>query len=453
MKQPMSSIQRITIEKIVYPGKALGRGDDGIATFVEGALPGETVEIAVTKSKKTFKEGLLVGVVAGAARRQQPRCPSFGKCGGCSFQHAGYDHQLEIKEQCLQELLARFGVPIEPIVRSPDEWSYRNKMEFSFFSDGGPVSLGLHRKGEFDRYFSVPPCFIADSDFVPVIESILSFVQASGRPCYNKRQHLGFYRHLVLRKAKRTGQILVNLVTNREAGTGPEFFAPLLEQLKEKIASFYWTINGQLSDAVIADEVRLLWGRDALEEQLSIGGRTYAFAISPFSFFQTNTFGTEKLYENVIALFERKPTDRLLDLYCGTGTIGIVLATGLEKVLGVEQVPAAIENARHNAALNGISNIEFAVGSVEKWIKGGTPADCNALVLDPPRGGISGKVVDLIARTRPEKIVYVSCNPATLARDLADISEKAGYRIRRIVPVDMFPQTYHIEVVTSLVKV
>lgn len=445
-------VMRINIEKIVYPGKSLGRCEDGLAAFTEGALPGETVDIEVTRDKKTFREGKLLNVIEPSAVRCAPECPSFGHCGGCSLQYADYAQQLEIKAACVRELLSQFGVPVEPIVASPAVWGYRNKMEFSFFDEGGVVSLGLHRKGEFNRYFPVPPCHIADPDFLPLIDAVVAFARGSGLPCYDKKRHAGFYRHLVVRKAQRTGQMLVNLVTNRQENTDVDYFAPLVQRLASRVSSFFWTINGSLSDAVVADEVHLLSGKEHIEEHLVVEGREYAFAISPFSFFQTNTLATEKLYEIVAQLFGGTKTDRLLDLYCGTGTIGIMLSSYVGSVAGVEQVPAAVENAANNSRLNGIANISFEAGSVEKWTKHRQPGDFNALVLDPPRGGISGKVVDFIARTAPEKIVYVSCNPSTLARDLKEIIEKGRYAIGRIMPVDMFPQTYHIETVVTLTK-
>ena len=222
--------------------------------------------------------------------------------------------------------------------------------------------------------------------------------------------------------------------------------------LRDKITSFYLTINGSVSDAVRAEEVRLLYGAPTIEESLEVKGRRYVFSISPFSFFQTNTLGTEKLYETVIELGNFKDTDSVLDLYCGTGTIGIVIAPHVKNVLGVEQVDQAVENALVNKEINKVANISFEAGTLEKWVKGMVPTDFSVIVLDPPRGGLSSKVIDFVVKCLPEKIVYVSCNPATLARDLAEIALKGGYRAVKIVPVDMFPQTYHIETVVLLEK-
>ncbi len=323
-------------------------------------------------------------------------------------------------------------------------------MEFSFFfaRDASP-DIGLHEKNEFNRYFPVPPCLICGDDFLLVTEKIKEFARCSGLSVYDKRSHEGFYRHLVLRKGVRTGQLLVNLVvSSRNFPAG--LFDPLVNSLKDKITSFHLTINGSVSDAVRAEEVRLLYGSETIEESLEIKGRRYVFSISPFSFFQTNTLGTEKLYETVIELGNFKNTDSVLDLYCGTGTIGIVIAPYVKKVLGVEQVEQAIENALVNKKINNVENISFEAGTLEKWVKGMVPTDFSVIVLDPPRGGLSAKVIDFVVKCLPEKIVYVSCNPATLARDLADISQKGGYKAVKIIPVDMFPQTYHIETVVLL---
>ena len=452
---------KLIVDKIVYPGRSLATGEDGIVVFSDGALPGEHIDVLVTKNKKTYKEASLQSIDQPSPDRVVPRCPSFGACGGCTFQHTTYAHQLHIKDTYVRELLLPWIAAIKPFIASPEEWHYRNKMEFSFFdgrsplSPGAPiksaVSLGLHQRKEFNRYFPVPPCFICDSDFLPVIDEIVRFARASGQGVYDKRSHQGFFRHLVMRKSKRKNQVLINLVTNIAPELSPPYFETLLAALPPSVASVYWTQNGGISDAVNVDILTLLRGEPAIEELLTVRNRSYAFLISPFSFFQTNTLGTEKLYDTVLSLLEPASTDSVLDLYCGTGTIGIVLAPFVQTVLGVEQVESAVENARENARRNGVENISFAAGSVEKWIKKEDIPPCNAIVVDPPRGGLSNKVIDFIVRCSPVKIVYVSCNPATLARDLTAMTAR-GFSVDCIVPIDMFPQTYHVEIVVSLRK-
>lgn len=443
----------INVEKIVYPGKCLGRGEDGIAVFVEGALPGEKVVVDIYKNKKTFKEARLLNIIEPSKNRTEAKCPLFGKCGGCSFQHTDYNTQLSIKEGYVNELLEGLGGEISPIIRSPLEWGYRNKMEFSFFDFDGAVNIGLHEKNEFNRFLGIPPCFICDKDFLYVTEKIKEFARNSDFLSYNRKTHQGFYRHLVLRKGINTGQVLVNLVTNVNDTVTKEFFNPLLESLKDKVNCFYWTVNSSVSDAVNAEKLILLYGREIIEEKLTIKGRPYYFTISPFSFFQTNTLGTEKLYEIVVDLLNGNSDDILLDLYCGTGTIGIIAAPYVKNVYGVEQIESAVENAVFNSKQNNIENITFESGSVEKWIKKNKYSDnfpYNAVILDPPRGGLSNKVIDLVLNKKPAKVIYVSCNPSTLARDLKELTAAGSYTINKIIPIDMFPQTFHVETVVSM---
>lgn len=440
----------IVIEKVVYPGNALGRGADGIATFVEGALAGETVEVKVFKNKKTFKEARLTNIIKPSPLRIQAKCPSFGFCGGCSFQHAGYTDQVRIKEENVKEILAPFNVQVEPIIPSPEEWGYRNKMEFSYANTPQGLLLGLHKKMKFNEYCAVPPCYIADEHMMAVVKKAFDFSKASGLSAYDKRTHEGFFRHFVIRKAKHTGQVLINLVTNKLDGIDESFFSKLTEALKPEVASIYWTINTSVSDAVKADKLVLLYGKESIEEKLAVNKKEYSFLISPFSFFQTNTFGTEKLYQTVFDLLGCKTTDKILDLYCGTGTIGLVLAPYVESVFGVDSNEAAIADASLNSKRNDIKNIDFKAVAVEKWVKENGLPEFNALVVDPPRNGLSGKVIDFINAKKPQKIVYVSCNPSTLARDLTDLTKKAEYKIKRIIPLDMFPQTFHIETVVLL---
>ena len=440
----------ILIEKIVYPGRSLGRGEDGIAVFTEGGLPGEKLEVKIVKNKKSFKEAKFEKLLTVSEKRTAPRCPSFGSCGGCTFQHTSYDNQLYLKSVYTKELLSPFGVEIEAVRKSPEEWGYRNKMEFSFFDDKGQLSVGLHQRGEFNRYVSVPPCFIADADFIPITAIVIDFARRSGFGIYDKRSHSGFFRHLVLRKGKNTGEVLVNLVTNKDEKVSEKEFDGLVEKLKGKAAVFYWTVNASASDAVRSDELKLLFGATEIIEKLSVGDKLYSFKISPFSFFQTNTLACEKLYETVIELFVPDQNNRLLDLYCGTGTIGMVLAPFVKEVIGVDEIESAVMDAGKNAAANGIENIKFETAPIQKWIKGAEAEGFNSVILDPPRCGATEKILDFIGEKGFKKIVYVSCNPSTLARDLKLLTEKHSFRIKRIVPVDMFPQTFHVETVVSL---
>ncbi|AKL98095.1 23S rRNA (uracil(1939)-C(5))-methyltransferase RlmD [Endomicrobium proavitum] len=435
----------VKCEKIVFPGRSLCRCADGIALFTEGLLAGETADVLVIRDKKSFREGLLKNITEKSPARIEPKCLSFGRCGGCTFQNTDYKNQIKYKKEYIGELLNIFGVEIGEILQSPQVWNYRNKMEFSFFNNGDKADLGLHCRGSFNRYVSVPPCFIADEDFVKAAEIVKNFANKNGLPAYNNKTHEGFFRHLVLRKAQNNNQFLINIVTNAAEYN----FAPLVKELTPFAQSIFWTQNGRLSDAVVVDNFTLLYGKENITEKLNVGAKDYFFNISPFSFFQTNSKGTEILYNEVLRLLNPSKQDELLDLYCGTGTIGISMAHRVQKVIGIEQIEQAVENAKTNAELNKISNAQFYASTAEKWVKENNQK-FNSIVIDPPRSGLTNDVIKFLLNSGAKKIVYVSCNPSTLARDLTLLTSENKYKIKAITPVDMFPQTYHVETVVLL---
>jgi len=475
----------VKAEKIVFPGRSLCRCEDGAALFTEGLLPDEAGEVLVIKDKKSFREGILKNIVKKSSERIEPECLSFGKCGGCSFQNAGYESQLKYKSLCADELLSCFGAPVNKILPSPEIWNYRNKMEFSFFNSEGKTDLGLHQRGSFNRYSPVPPCYIADESFVKAARIVKDFANKSGLSAYNNVTREGFFRHLVLRKAKNNNvsqpchsgldpesclsrrdcgsgaamtnvengvfgktQMLVNIVTNFQ-NKDAAFWNPLIDELKEIADGICLTKNAKASDAVRVDEFQVLYGKEKIVEKLNVGGKDYFFNISPFSFFQTNSKGAQVLYNEVLRLLNPDAKCVLLDLYCGTGAIGISLAHKVSEVVGIEQVEQAVENAKENALLNGVKNAGFFAKTAENWAKENSKK-FDAAIVDPPRNGLTKEVIKFLLNCEAEKIVYVSCNPSTLARDLSLITESGKYKIKEITPADMFPQTYHIETITLL---
>ncbi|MDR1941758.1 MAG: 23S rRNA (uracil(1939)-C(5))-methyltransferase RlmD [Endomicrobium sp.] len=446
-----NQIISVTAEKIVFPGRSLCRCSDGVALFTEGLLPGESADVLVIKDKKSFREGLLKKITRPCAQRIEPLCPSFGRCGGCTFQNADYTNQIKYKAGYISELLAFTAAPASDILQSPDVWNYRNKMEFSFFDNGGQTDLGLHCRGSFNRYVSVPPCFIADGDFVKAAAIVKNFANKKGLPAYDNKTHEGFFRHLVLRKAQNNGQFLVNIVTNA-ADFHKEEFNSLVEELSEFADSICWTQNARVSDAVAADSFCVLRGKESILEKLNVGGKDYFFNISAFSFFQTNSKGAQILYNEILKLLDPSKDDVLVDLYCGTGTIGISLAHKVKEVIGIEQIQQAVENAKENALLNNVSNASFFALTAEKWVLQNGGKRFDAVVADPPRSGLTSGVIKFLTGCGAKKIVYVSCNPSTLARDLALIIQDGQYKIKAVTPVDMFPQTYHIEAAVLLEK-
>ncbi|MCR4663094.1 MAG: 23S rRNA (uracil(1939)-C(5))-methyltransferase RlmD [Endomicrobiaceae bacterium] len=458
-------IIKVKVEKIVFPGNVLCRCEDGIALFTEGLLPGEEAEVFVTRDKKTYREAKLENILTPSPLRIEPKCPSFGKCGGCSFEHTDYENQIKFKTDCVKELLNFTNIEIPQAKQSPVCWNYRNKMEFSFYNEKigrledwkngskeEKLSLGLHCKGSFYKYSEVPPCYISHEDIIKACEIVKEFAINTGLKAYNNKSHEGFFRHLVLRKGVNTGDLLVNIVTNKQEDINKSFFDSAVKQLSSFCSSIYWTQNSKFSDAVNAESITLLYGNENITETLTIAEQKFNFSVAPFSFFQTNTKATEVLYNTVIELLQPDKQDTLLDMYCGTGAIGICLSPHVKSVVGVEQVEASIESAKHNAKINNINNIEFFAQPAQEWVKQ-NDKKFDSVIIDPPRAGLFENVIEHLLFLSPKKIVYVSCNPSTLARDLKLITKDNKYKVIKVCPVDMFPQTYHIETVVLLEKI
>lgn len=460
------------IESVAFPNKAVLRveGEDR-KIVVKGGICGQKVRVSITKVRKEKCEGRLVEVLERAdTETEEPKCPHFGKCGGCSLQTLSYQAQLEQKEAQVRRLLDEVcsSYLFEGIYESPVCWGYRNKMEFSFGDEykDGPLALGLHKKGSFYDLVTVLDCQIADRDYNRILVCVWEHFTELGTAYYKKMQHIGILRHLLVRKAKRTGDILIDLVTASSdlpetAGITEENQGRLYEELKlsvlterllglsleGKIKGILHTINDSLADIVRNDRTVVLYGQAFFYEEL-LGLK---FKINPFSFFQTNSLGAEVLYQ-VTRQYVGETKDKVIfDLYSGTGTIAQILAPVAKKVIGVEIVEEAVEAARENAAFNGLSNCEFIVGDVLKVVEELTEKP-DLVVLDPPRDGVHLKALERIAGTiRAEKIIYVSCKPTSLARDLV-VLQKYGYCVKRVCCVDMFPQTEGVETVCLLSK-
>ncbi|MDR2860435.1 MAG: 23S rRNA (uracil(1939)-C(5))-methyltransferase RlmD, partial [Elusimicrobiota bacterium] len=405
----------VDAQKIVFPGRSLCRCSDGIALFTEGLLPMEKASVLVTRDKKSFREGIVKEIVEKSSERIEPACNLFGKCGGCAFQNTSYENQIKYKNEYVCELLNFLNIPISPTLKNPDIWHYRNKMEFSFFENDGKADLGLHCKGSFNRYVSVSNCLICDKSFMQAANIIRDFAQKENLSAHNNKTHIGFLRHLVLRKAQNNNQMLINIVTMPASDilpSGEKIMRTLADKLKDLADSIHWTQNGKLSDAVIVDNIDLLSGAENIREKLTIDGKDYFFNISPFSFFQTNSKGTQALYNAVLSFLSPDKSDVLLDLYCGTGTISISMSANVKKVIGIEMNAQAVEDAKANAALNNADNVEFYAASAQDWVKE-TKEKFSCIVLDPPRNGLTNEVIKFLLENEPKKIVYVSCNPST----------------------------------------
>ncbi|MDR5683678.1 MAG: 23S rRNA (uracil(1939)-C(5))-methyltransferase RlmD [Armatimonadota bacterium] len=440
----------LLIEGLSYGGRGVARAD-GYVVFVPYTAPGDRVRVRVTRARRTFGEAELVEVLQPSPDRVPPPCPYFGPCGGCTWQHLSYSAQLRVKQQIVIDSLQRLGglrdLPVRPIVGAPDPYHYRNKMEFAFHPDS---VLGLHARGHFDRVVGIDACLLPSPLCSEILREVKAFVRARAIPCYDNRTRRGLLRHLVYREGVRTGEVMVGIVTVPGSfPDGPDLAASLVER-HPQIRSIAWAQSGSLSDAVRIDRLEVLHGRDHIFEELA--GRRFAIRLE--TFFQTNTQQAEDLAVRTLQMAELRGGERVVDLYCGVGTFALLLAEQAGHVWGIEVVPAAVEAARENAARAGATNVEFASGDARRLLPDlvsriGSP---DVLVLDPPRSGAGGKVMRKIGRARPQRVIYVSCNPTTLAPDLAELLP-FGYEIREVQPVDLFPQTYHVETLVRLDRV
>lgn len=452
------------VEKVGFPNKGVVSLENGEQVTVKHVIPGQKVSVSIQKVRKGKGEGRLLAVLESSPLElEEDVCRYFGSCGGCTYLTMKPQEQLLLKQQQVKELLApvlaSWGTlwedVFEGIRKSPRRYAYRNKMEFSFGDEikDGPLSLGLHKRGSFHDILTVDGCRIVDEDYSKILVSTADYFRTRDISYFHKMRHEGYLRYLLVRKAVKTGEILVDLVTSSQMEADTE--KPLLQgmaekllslQLEGKIAGILHTRNDSLSDAIIDQGTRILYGKDYFYEEL-LGLK---FKISPFSFFQTNSLGAEVLYTAAREFVAESGNGKIVyDLYSGTGTIAQMLAPVAKKVIGVEIVAEAVEAARENAAENGLSNCEFIAGDVLKVLDE-IEEKPEFIVLDPPRDGIHPKVLDMLGKHyEVEKMVYISCKPTSLARDLAKLQEY-GYRVERVCCVDMFPGTTHTECVVGI---
>lgn len=458
------------VQRVDFPNKGVIFCEDE-TVIVKNVLPEQKISFIVSKKREGKVEGRLLEVIERAPYERTEFCPHFGECGGCNYQSIPYEKQLEIKENQVKSILKPVfekqmlleGIQVnadqyrkqifEGIKASPIQYHYRNKMEFSFGDTykGGPLALGMHKRGSFYDVVSVRDCQIVDEDYRAILDCVLNYFTQKNSSYFHKIRHQGYLRHLLVRKAQKTGEILIGLVTTtQETQDLKPFVAQLLAlPLKGKITGILHTKNDSLADVVQSDETIILYGQDYFYEEL-LGLR---FKISQFSFFQTNTLGAEVLYQTARDFLgdiseEGKCDKTVFDLYCGTGTIAQILAPVAKKVVGVEIVEEAVCAARQNAKINGLYNCEFIVGDVLKVLDD-IDEKPDYIVLDPPRDGIHPKALQKIIEYQVKQIVYISCKPTSLARDL-EVFLDSGYRMERVVAVDQFPGTYHVETIARL---
>ncbi len=456
------------IERVDFPNKGRVITEEGTVT-VKNGIPGQKIRFQINKKRKNQMEGRLLEVLEKSPlEKRDPVCSIFPQCGGCMYQTMQYEDQLKMKADQVKQLLDTAiagagqtndaGEPdyvFEGIKGSPKEFAYRNKMEFSFGDEykDGPLSLGLHKKGSTYDVLTASECKIVHSDMTEILKCVLAYFQEieqkdqTGRSLYyHKMSHEGWLRHLLLRRAETTGEILVNLVTTSQREYD---LTPLADQIRAlplegRIVGILHIINDSVADVVRSDETRILYGQDYFYETI-LGLR---FKITPFSFFQTNSLGAEVLYGTARDYIGDTKDMTVFDLYSGTGTIAQILASVAKEVIGVEIVEEAVEAAKENAALNGLSNCSFLAGDVLKVLDEVSEKP-DFIVLDPPRDGIHPKALPKIIAYGVERMVYISCKPTSLARDL-DVLIRSGYKVEKACCVDMFCSTVHCETVVLL---
>jgi 23S rRNA (uracil1939-C5)-methyltransferase len=459
----------LVVENLAFGGKGLARVN-GFVVFIDRTIPGQRVLVRITRKKPAYAEARVLEVLEDSPLAITPRCSHFGTCGGCLWQNLPYEEQLKVKRNLVWECLVHIGGLshdlVLPTLPSPRAYYYRNKMEFSFaprrwllpeeihrhqLEKPRNFALGLHVKGFYNRVLDIEECHLQSPLSVAILKRVRQFAMASGLPPYNTNDHTGFWRFLVVRDSKHSGQILVELITapDRSGSTEVEQLSSELRAEIPEITTLVHGISSKKAQIATADTRKVIIGPGYIEERLG----ALQFRISSGAFFQTNSQASKILLDQVLAGCALTGSEVVWDLYCGTGTMAIGVAKAAHKVIGFELIEEALADARTNARLNGADNCGFVLGDLKSLLvdpsslidRYGSP---EVVVTDPPRAGMQPFVVKQLAALAPSKIVYVSCNPATLARDVKMLMEK--YRLLRVQPVDMFPQTPHIEVVAVL---
>jgi 23S rRNA (uracil1939-C5)-methyltransferase len=461
----------LQVEKLAFGGKALARVD-GLVVFIDHALPGQRVRVMITKKKRQYAEGYVKECLSQSPHYVEPVCPHFGVCGGCSWQDLKYEEQLRWKRlhvlESLEHLAGIDEATVHATVASPATIWYRNKMEFTFSnrcwverwtddsdwtSQSASLGLGLHVRKSFEAVLNIDNCFLESSRAVEILREVRRWCRETRLPAYSTRNHQGFWRFLVIREGQRTNQLLVHLLTSSQGDHGAvvERLANHLCTRFPGITTLVHSITDSKAQTASGDFTRCMSGLGFIEDRL---GRL-RFKISPHSFFQTNTPAAEQLYNGILQLGEFTGSETVWDLYCGTGSIALFLAAHVRRVVGFEVSAEAIRDAYDNCILNEVENCSFVSGDLKDVIRevGGSlshEGSPDVVITDPPRAGMHPRVLKALLETAPSCIIAVSCNPATLARDLVVLLEK--YQIESVQPFDLFPHTPHIECLVKLKK-
>ena len=449
-KPKRGDLLELVVDDLAFGGEGVGRAD-GYVVFVRGGLPGDRLRVRVTEARGRFGRGVIDTVLSPSPDRVEAPCPYFGSCGGCRLQHLAYPAQLAFKEKQVRDCLTRLGglTPFElrPIVAAPAPYGYRNKMEFTI-AGPGPL-IGLHQAERYDVVLDIERCLLQSDTMNALLDELRRQVRERAVSVWDPQSERGLLRFAAVREGQRTGEAMVNIVAS---APDVDTLVPVAEALRARVpatTSVVLNVNDKKASVAVGSEEHLLLGRDHITEKLGSVG----FRVSAASFFQTNTAQAERLFAIVAQACELGGDDTVLDLYSGTGAISLLLAGRARHVYGIELAPAAVADAVRNAEANGIANCTFLTGEVRHVLPvlardGVRPS---VVVADPPRAGFHPKALSALAALAPARIVYVSCNPSTLARDVGDLVRQ-GYRLDWVQPVDMFPQTPHIEAVARLTR-
>lgn len=451
LKPPVEKNEYIDVafEDLTHDGAGVAKVN-GFPIFVQNALPGESGQVKVIKVKKGYAFGKLIKHHTISEQRVEAPCPVYKQCGGCQLQHVSYEGQLQFKQKQVKDVMARIGhlpdVPVHSTLGMNDPWRYRNKAQVPVAEREGGLVAGFYQQRSHD-IINMDACLIQQQANDDVVQAVKSICEKHGVSAYQEQKHKGSLRHIMARYGLVTGEIMVVIVTRTaELPNKKRIIEDIIEAVPN-VKSIVQNVNSKRTNVILGNQTSVLWGEEYIYDYIG----DVKFAISAKSFYQVNPEQTKVLYDKALDYADLTGEETVIDAYCGIGTISLFLAQKAKKVYGVEIVPEAIEDAKRNAELNGIHNAEFAVGEAEvvipNWYKQGIKAD--VIVVDPPRKGCDEALLNTIIDMKPKKVVYVSCGPATLARDLA-ILEKGGYETVEVQPVDMFPHTTHVENVAVL---
>lgn len=442
---------KLQITGMGHNGEGVGKLE-GFTVFVPGGIVGEEIEVKIIKIEKNYAIGKILNILKPSENRTEEKCSLYKKCGGCNLQHINYEGQLEFKRQRVVDALTRIGgleaVKVNKVIGMDKPYWYRNKVQLPVGVQNGEPKIGFYAPRTHD-IIDMETCHIQDETADKVISIFREWIKNYNIEAYNEEKGTGVIRHIMVRTAFRTGETMVVIVTNSDDFKHKAELVELLRSNLENLTSIVHNINKKKTNVILGETCKTLWGKDTITDYIG----AFKFNISPLSFFQVNPIQTEVLYNKALEFAGLDGTQTVFDAYCGAGTISLFLAQKAKKVYGVEIVPEAIENAKENAENNSIENTEFIVGEAEKvipdLIEKGISAE--VVVVDPPRKGCDPKLLTAIAQMNPSRIVYVSCDPGTLARDLG-ILDTLGYKTLEAQPVDMFPQTAHVETVVLIEK-